>query len=116
MGNPDTTIKTIIPTGRDYYAAFCSDDAEDIPRRIERVVCWSLLSFNDDDSPDEVVGQIIVGSTIMEVTVVDEEEGFGAFLGYFDSPEDATTALMQAEAEFQEDEEDEEEEDEEDDG
>lgn len=110
-----TTIKTIIPAGGDYYAAYCSDEEEDIESRIEKVICWSLLTFEDDETPDEVVGQIIVGSTIMETTVVDEEDGFGAFLGYYMSEDDADVALRLAEAEFPKDEDDDEDDDEEDD-
>lgn len=104
-------IKTIIPTGRDYFAAFLSDKKNEIERRIERVVCWSLIERLVPTDCDEVVGQIFDKETITEVTNVDEEEGFGPFLGYFDSIEAATTALMTTEAPDDSDEEDEDDDD-----
>jgi hypothetical protein len=70
------------------------DKSNDITQRIERILCWSLVEFPRPDEPDEVIGQIIVGDTVTEVTNVDEEEGFGEFIGYFQTEESATTAIM----------------------
>jgi len=50
---------------------------------VEPVICWSVLQFDDDDDPDEVVGQIFNGQCITEANSVDEEEGYGEFVGYF---------------------------------
>ena len=49
-------IKTIIPTSKPYYVAFLSDKENDIDRRVEEVVCWSLIEYPKPDDPDEVVG------------------------------------------------------------
>jgi len=91
-------IKTIIPTSRDYFAAFLPDKENDIQRRVERIVCWSLIERLNPDDADEVVGQFVEGDVITEVTNVDHEEGFGPFLGYFDSEEAAAHALITKEA------------------
>lgn len=87
-------IKTIIPASPAYYAAFAADHKKEIGRRVVRVLCWSLIEDPKPDIPDEVIGQIIVGDTITEVTNVDEEEGFGEFLGYFESDMAASQAII----------------------
>src|SRR5690606_33294550 len=108
-------IKTIIPLSAPCYAAFMPDSENDIEAKIAPLVCWSLLSFREG-GPDEVIGQIVSGDTIVEVNYVDEEEGFGRFLGYFFSESDAKAAIREQlayDGEGDEEEEDEEEEDEE---
>jgi len=59
------------------YAGKASD--EDI---LAPVLAWTVIKF-DGDEPDEVVGQIFDGQCITEASSVDEEEGFGEFVGYF---------------------------------
>jgi len=113
MGIRPPRIKTIIPTGRDYFAAFLPDKEHKIELRIEKIVCWSLIERVKPDESDEVVGQIIEGNIITEVTNVDDEEGFGELLGYFESSDFATQAIEQEMANRKEEEEPEEEEDEE---
>ena len=115
MGIRPPRIKTIIPTGRDYFAAFLPDKEHKIELRIEKIVCWSLIERIKPDESDEVVGQIIEGNIITEVTNVDDEEGFGELLGYFESSDFATQAIEQEMANRKEEEEPEEEEDEEED-
>jgi len=121
MGIRPPRIKTIIPTGRDYFAAFLPDKEHKIELRIEKIVCWSLIERIKPDESDEVVGQIIEGNIITEVTNVDDEEGFGELLGYFESSDFATQAIEQEmanrkdEVEEEEEEEEEDEEDEEED-
>ncbi len=61
------------------YAGKTAD--EDI---LSPVLCWSVIEFDGDDEPDEVVGQIFDGQCITEATSVDDEEGFGEFVGYFE--------------------------------
>lgn len=96
----ESKIKTIIPIGSvQYFAAYMPNENEGIKQRIEPIVCWSLLEFDRKGSPDEVVGQIVDGDVITEATSVDEDEGFGEFLGYFRSTSEATDALMRAIAE-----------------
>lgn len=56
--------------------------------RTEPVIVWSTIKFDDDDEPDEVVGQIFDGTCITEATAVDEEEGYGEFVGYFRDTEE----------------------------
>jgi hypothetical protein len=116
MGIRPPRIKTIIPTGRDYFAAFLPDKEHKIELRIEKIVCWSLIERVKPDESDEVVGQIIEGNIITEVTNVDDEEGFGELLGYFESSDFATQAIEQEMANRKDEveEEEEEEEDEED--
>lgn len=87
-------IKTIIPASETYFAAFSKDEEHEIGERIEKILCWSLIEYFKPDEPDEVVGQIIAGDTITEVTNVDHEEGFGEFIGYFESRERATHGIM----------------------
>lgn len=87
-------IKTIIEPRQKLYAAFAPSYEDEIDQRIERVICLSLVEFPEPDVPDEVIGQIIVdGKTITEVTSVDEEEGYGEFVGYFLSPDAAQEAI-----------------------
>lgn len=101
----ESKIKTIIPVGNtQYFAAYMPNEEEDIKQRIEPIVCWSLLEFERKDSPDEVVGQIVDGDVITEATSVDEDEGFGEFLGYFRSTSEATDAIMRAMANREEEE------------
>lgn len=110
----ESRIKTIITMGNaQYFAAYMPNEDEGIKQRIEPIVCWSLLEFDDEDLADEVVGQIVDGNVITEATGVDEEDGFGEFLGYFRSRSEATDAIMRAIAE-QDETENEEDEDEED--
>ena len=59
------------------YAGKTAD--EDI---LAPVLSWTVIEF-DEGEPDEVVGQIFDGQCITEATSVDEEEGFGEFVGYF---------------------------------
>jgi len=94
MAKNQPSIKTIINTNGNYYAAYLPSPEDEIEQKIVPIVCWALMEFHDS-SPDEVVGQIIVKDTIMETTGVDEEEGFGELLGYFQSEQDATAALME---------------------
>jgi len=56
--------------------------------RFEPVIVWSVIEFDDDDDPDEVIGQIFDGTCITEATAVDEEEGYGDFIGYFRDTEE----------------------------
>lgn len=113
----ESKIKTIIPVGNtQYFAAYMPDKDEGIKQRIEPIVCWSLLEFDRKSSPDEVVGQIVDGDVITEATSVDEDEGFGEFLGYFRSTSEATDAIMRAMANEEEEEDEGEEYEEEDDG
>ena len=74
------SIKTIAQASG-YIAAYAGSTPEE--DRVEPVICWSVLQFDDDDDPDEVVGQIFNGQCITEATAVDEEEGYGEFVGYF---------------------------------
>lgn len=111
----EANIKTIIPVGaQEYFAAYLPDRKNSIEPRIEGIVCWSLISFASD-SPDEVVGQIIIKDQVVEVTYPDGEDGFGEFLGYFKSIEEAGAAIFSArnkkDADDEDDDEDEEDED-----
>ncbi|GAG15711.1 unnamed protein product, partial [marine sediment metagenome] len=64
-----------------YIAAYAGDKKK--RDRTEPVIVWSTIKFDDEDEPDEVVGQIFDGTCITEATAVDEEEGYGEFVGYF---------------------------------
>ncbi len=99
-------IKTIIQPPRDCYAGFLPDTPHSIDLKIVPIVCWSLVTFDNDDEPDEVIGQIVARDAVVEVTYVDEEEGFGKFLGYFYSEQSAKVAILAAVAEGLDDEED----------
>lgn len=102
-----------------YIAAFAAHEKED--DRFEHVICWSVIEFDAEDEPDEVVGQIFDGRCITEASAVDEEEGYGEFVGYFRDGETGWKEAMEAcdlyreRESATEDEEDEEEEDEEED-
>ena len=99
---------TSITEARKWLAVYLPDNEKDIPERAVPVICWASLEFDDD--PDEVVGQIFDGNCITEVTSVDEEEGFGEFLGYYRSSADAAPDVTAAlELRKQEEEEEEEE-------
>ena len=113
MSKSSSTIKTLIPVTGERFAAFLPDKVNDSPYRVEPIICWSLVTFEDEDDPDEVIGQIIDGDSVVEVTYVDDEEGFGRFLGYFISDSDANTAIMLAVAEGADEDEEEDDEDEE---
>jgi len=79
-------IRSIAPVsaGQKWFAAFArgAGDFKEIASRVEPVVCWALISF-PDGSPDETVGQVVCGLAVDEVLNLDEESGFGEFLGYF---------------------------------
>ncbi len=64
-----------------YIAAYAGEKKKG--DRLERVIVWSIIKFDNDEEPDEVVGQIFDGTCITEATAVDEEEGYGEFVGYF---------------------------------
>jgi len=98
MAKASTTIKTIITPNRESFAGFLPDKENEIDFKVVPVVCWSLLAFDNGD-PDEVIGQIVAGDAILEVTYVDEDEGFGKFLGYFYSEEAARVSILAAVAE-----------------
>ena len=104
MAKASSEIKTIIQPAVPLFAAFLPDTAHDIGMRIVPVVCLSLVTFDNED-PDEVIGQIVASDAIVEVTYVDEEEGFGKFLGYYPSEETAKVASLAAIAEGADDEE-----------
>ena len=99
MSKPTATIKTIIPPSVPSFAAFMPDKESDIDLKIVPIICWSLISFADEGQPDEVIGQIIAGDAVLEVTYVDEDEGFGEFLGYFYSEGAARVRILAAVAE-----------------
>jgi len=101
-----TRIKAICPA-QEYYAAYLSDKKNNIGYRIERIICWAVIEFDDEDAPDEVVGQIFNGDCLTEATAVDEEESFGEFVGYFSNLTEANGRI--AELEFRRKEEPEEE-------
>ena len=101
MAKSSASIKTIIPAAREMYAAFMPDKDNDIDLRIVPIVCLSLISFDNEEDPDEVIGQIAVGDAILEVTYVDEDEGFGKFLGYYYSEESAKVSILAAVAEVE---------------
>src|SRR5690606_16197072 len=92
MPKSKAIIKTITAPVQRCFAAYLPDEGNDIEARIVPIVCWSLISFSKKD-PDEVIGQIIYNDAIVEVTYVDEEEGFGKFLGYFYSEKSAENAI-----------------------
>lgn len=94
MPKTKAIIKTITAPSQPCFAAYLPDEENDIESKIVPIVCWSLMSF--DKKPDEVIGQIICNDLIVEVTYVDEEEGFGNFLGYFDSEKLAEEAILSA--------------------
>ncbi len=64
-----------------YIAAYAGEKKKG--DRLERVIVWSIIKFDNDEEPDEIIGQIFDGTCITEATVVDEEEGYGEFVGYF---------------------------------
>ena len=99
-------IKTIIQPPKDCYAGFLPDTPNNIELRIVPIVCWSLITFDNEEEPDEVIGQIVARDAVVEVTYVDEEEGFGKFLGYFYSEQAARVSILAAVAEGADDEED----------
>lgn len=68
-------------TSCDYVAAYAGVKKKE--DRLEHVICWSVIEFDEEDEPDEVVGQIFDGTCITEASSVDEEEGYGEFVGYF---------------------------------
>ena len=111
MSKSNATIKSIIAPSIPCFAAFLPDPDNDIDWKISPIVCWSLVSFSND--PDEVIGQIIADDAVFEVTYVDEEDGFGKFLGYFFSESDAKAAIRSSVSEEEEEEEEEEAEEEE---
>lgn len=83
-----------------YIAAYAGDKKKG--DRLERVIVWSTIKFDDDEEPDEVVGQIFDGTCITEATAVDEEEGYGEFVGYFlDTAEGRIEAKKRCEEERQ---------------
>ena len=84
----DPTIKTIIPVSTVTMAAYLPDTSNHIDRRIVPVVCFSL----EEDS-DSIDGQIVAGELIVEASYVGVEEGFGKFLGYYHSANDAAVAI-----------------------
>lgn len=81
-------------TSCDYVAAYAGANKED--DRFEYVICWSTIEFEDEDEPDEVVGQIFDGNCITEASSVDEEEGYGEFVGYFRDNEKGREAAVEA--------------------
>lgn len=89
-----STIKNIISPVQPWFAAYGPDEESDIGSRIVPVVCWSIVT--DDDGDDVIVGQIVAGDAVCEATVVDEEEGFGPFVGYFQSEELAKLGIEEA--------------------
>ena len=105
MSKASTEIKTIIQPAVPLFAAFLPDKTNDIEFRIVPVVCLSLVTFDNGD-PDEVIGQIVAGNAIVETTYVDEDEGFGKFLGYYPSEELAKVSVLAALAEGADDDED----------
>lgn len=64
-----------------YIAAYAGSKKKN--DRFEKVIAWSIIRFEDDDDPDEIIGQVWDGLRVTEATTVDEEEGFGEFVGYF---------------------------------
>lgn len=76
-----SSIKGIAPApGPAQAAAYAGKtEEEDI---LAPVLCFTVIEF-DEGEPDEVVGQIFDGQCITEATSVDDEEGFGQFVGYF---------------------------------
>ena len=102
-----TTISNIAPA-QEYYAAYQSDNDNDIDSRIERIICWSVIKFLDTDDEDEVVGQIFNGQCIAEANMVDDEDGFGALVGYYATGHEASEAIKKAENEKYNDNEDDE--------
>ena len=76
-----SSIKGIAPApGPAQAAAYAGKtEEEDI---LAPVLCFTVIEF-DEGEPDEVVGQIFDGQCITEATSVDDEEGFGLFVGYF---------------------------------
>ena len=76
-----SSIKGIAPApGPAQAAAYAGKtEEEDI---LAPVLCFTVIEF-DQGEPDEVVGQIFDGQCITEATSVDDEEGFGLFVGYF---------------------------------
>ncbi len=101
-----------------YIAAYAGETRKE--DRLEPVLCWSVIEFEGEE-PDEVVGQIFDGNCITEVTSVDEEEGYGEFIGYFKDNEDGRERAVRACKQYrdrsvEEDDEEEEDEEEDDDG
>jgi len=110
-----------------YLAGYANDKKEDDKRY--GVIVWAIMRW-PDGSPDEVVGQVFNGQYLTEADAMGDEEGVGAFIGYFTDDKEghenfgkAADAWREAggsEAEEEEEEEDEEdgdeEEEEEDDG
>jgi len=64
------------------------------------VICWAVIEFIDEDAPDEVVGQIFNGDCLTEASAVDEEEGFGEFVGYYPNEGEAIARISQLELEI----------------
>jgi hypothetical protein len=64
-----------------YIAAYAAQEKDE--DRFEHVICWTVIEFDNDDEPDEVVGQIFDGTCITEASSVGEDEGYGEFAGYF---------------------------------
>ncbi len=76
-----SSIKAIAPASGPAQAAAYAGKIED-EDILAPVLCWSVIEF-DEGEPDEVVGQIFDGQCITEATSVDDDEGFGEFVGYF---------------------------------
>jgi hypothetical protein len=81
-----------------YIAAYAGEKKKD--DRLEQVIVWSVIRFDGDAEPDEVVGQIFDGTCITEATAVDDEEGYGEFVGYFRENEDGRTEAKRMCEEF----------------
>lgn len=94
MVKPSANIKTIIAPTTTCFAAFLPNSEEDIPLKICPIVAWALISFNDEEQPDEIIGEIAAGDAILEVTYVDDENGFGKFFGYFYDEGAARASLL----------------------
>lgn len=87
-------IRMIIPTSGPLFAAFKPNPKHDIELKVVPVLALALVSYEGGERADETVGQIAVGDTIAEVPCVDEEEGFGEFVGYFTDESDARTTVL----------------------
>jgi len=77
-----------------YISAHAGEKKKD--DRFEHVICWTVIEFEEEDEPDEVVGQIFDGTCITEATSVDEEEGYGEFVGYFRDNEKGREEAVEA--------------------
>lgn len=82
-----------------YIAAYAGQNKKE--DQVEHVICWSVIEF-DEGEPDEVVGQIFDGQCVTEATSVDQEEGYGEFVGYYRDTEKGREEADEACARYRE--------------